>query len=564
MPRSTLDRDRVLSLLPVPLSETALDDLLFLSKAELEGRDATSLTLSVTPDRLDLLSEGGLALHLLGALDMAHGIPPVPEADPGDPPATFFVDPSVISIRPFIAGILLRAPTDAGLDAGTLTEAIRVQELIHETIGRDRRGASLGIYPFGGLTPPVRYALEPISDVTFVPLDGTEEIGAEEFFRDHPMAAMFGAFGRVGDRCLTLRDASGTILSIPPILNSREGGEARVGDRTLLLESTGIRGRLNREALGLLLVVFAARGWSAAPVSLVGPQGPIDDGRALLAPRRVLLPGPTLRGIAGEALSSAEVERRLRRARLSPRPHSGGWDVAVPPWRPDLMSAVDLAEEVVIAAPIRPEDGLLPPSATRGRRRNETIFRRRMATALLGLGLAAPHTSLLVSEAAVARLRGAGPIRLSNPVSSEFAYLRDRLLLSHLDVLGRNTRHGYPQRFGEVGPVVVAQPKAESGGETRYRAGLLLATETAGFADAAGWTEYLLRTVDVISVREPAELPGTIAGRAARARVAGEVVAELGEIDPRILAELGVPVPVAWAELDLTSLWTLSGGREVH
>jgi phenylalanyl-tRNA synthetase beta subunit len=130
-------------------------------------------------------------------------------------------------------------------------------------------------------------------------------------------------------------------------------------------------------------------------------------------------------------------------------------------------------------------------------------------------------------------------------------------LLSHLDVLARNTRHGYPQRFGEVAPVVVALAGSETGGESRYHAGIIVASDSAGFAEAAAIADYLLRTVDVTGVREPAEIPGITAGRAARTRVAGETVAEVGEVAPQVLSEIGVPVPVAWAEVDLTALWPL-------
>jgi len=560
MPRSTLDRSRVDALLPGALSDERLDDLLFLSKAELEARDPTSLAISVTPDRLDLLSEGGLALHLQGAIDAATGLPSWagPPHDAGS--ASFEVDPSVADLRPFLAGVRLHAPDDDGLDAGTLAEAIRFQEIVHATVGRDRRAASLGLYPLERLEGPFRYSLEPISDVRLVPLDGDREVGAAEFFAGHPMAARYGSYGRAGDRCLTLRDRAGLVLSLPPILNSRTGGEARVGDRALLLESTGTNERAVRDAVGLLLVPFVARGWSVRPMGVARPGGRSDDGHAFLRPRELDLPSAVLSGIAGASLPSVEVERRLARARLGARAHPGGWHVDVPPWRPDLQTPVDLVEDVVIAAAIRPEDGLATASSTRGGLRPATRFYRRFAAALQGLGLLAPRTSVLLSDAAVARCPGLAPIRLQNPVSAEFAYVRDRLLPSHLEVLLRNTRHGYPQRFGEVGPVLVRSPEAESGAATRYHASVVLASDTAGFADVAAIVDYLLRGVDALAVREPAELPATIAGRAARARVAGEAVAEMGELTPRLLTELGVPVPVAWAELDLDTLRTLSGG----
>ena len=557
MPQSILSDERLRALLKVPLTEAQMDDLLFVSKAEVDGREGDALTISVTPDRLDLLSEAGLAFALEGGTDAAHGLPGVARGPSATTAPGFEVDPSVAPLRPYLQGVIVRAPEGAALDAGTLAEAIRFQELLHATIGRDRRAASLGIYPWDRLSPPIRYALEPLGSVRFVPLDGTEEIPAEEFFRTHPLAARYGTFGQSDDRCLVLRDRAGTILSLPPVLNSRTGGEARAGDRELLLEATGTRERSVREMLGLLLVVFAGQGWSVTPVEVVGPGDRRDDGAATVAPHAIDLPSSLVHGVTGEPLSAAEIERRLGRARLYGRPHPGGWRVEAPPWRPDLLTPIDVVEDLYLAAPIRPDNGRIPPSTSRGHRRAETIFRRRCATELLGLGFAAPYTSLLVSEATVGRVQGSAATRIQNPVSMEFAYLRDRLLLSHLDVLARNTRHAYPQRFAEVGPVIVRNPSAEAGAETRYHAGLLIAADTASFSDAAAVVDYLLRGRDVSTVREPTELPATIPGRAARARVAGEAVAEMGEIHPRVLSELGVPVPAVWAEIDLTALWPM-------
>jgi phenylalanyl-tRNA synthetase beta chain len=561
MPRSALDTERLLALAGRPLSDSALDDLLFASKAEVEGHDGASLTVSVTPDRLDLLSEGGLGLYLQGILEAARGIPTY-RAPPGEDLASGLeVDRSVEPLRPAIGGAVVRAPKGRSLDAGLLAEAVRFQEILHATIGRGRRAASLGIYPVERLEFPVRYSLEPMGSVRFVPLDASEEVGAAEFFRDHPMASTYGPFGRLGEACLTLRDARGTILSLPPILNGRAAGEARVGDRDLLIEATGTRERSVAEAVGLLLVVFVAQGWTVTPVPVARPGRARSDGASLIGSHPVDLPSAVLRTLGGEGPTAAVVERRLAQARLGSRPHPGGWKVDAPPWRPDLLTAVDVAEDVLLADGVRPEDGLLPPSRTRGRLRRETVFRRRFAAALLGLGLAAPHTPLLVSESAVARVGGEAPLRLHNPVSAEFAFLRNRLLLSHLEVLAHNTRHGYPQRFGEVAPVVVASPGSETGGQTRYRAGLMIASDSAGFAEAAALVEYLLRTVDVAGAREPTEVPGITSGRAARVRIAGEVVAELGEVAPALLTGIGVPVPVAWAEVDLTVLWPLVARR---
>ena len=562
MPTAVLSRARVADLLPREWADASWDDLLFGSKAEVEATDGDALTLSVTPDRLDLLSEGGLGLALQGMVGAAVGLPRPAHPPPTDPVPTIRADASVVPLRPEVAGVVLRAPGEVGLDAGLLAEAIRFQELLHATIGRDRRAASLGIYPLDRATPPIRYALEPVADVRFVPLDGADELPAARFFAEHPLAARYGAFGRAGDRCLVLRDAAGSVLSLPPVLNSRTAGEARVGDRTLLLESTGVRARSVAESLGLLMLPFVARGWSVGPVRVEGPGPDPRDGRAILEPHTVELPAALVRAVAGTPLSAAEVAHRLARSRLGAHPSGDGWTVAAPPWRPDLVTPIDAVEDVVLIAGVKASDGIVPPSRTRGRRLPEIRLRRRLATALLGLGFAQPNSPLLLSTATVALVGGDPPIPLTNPVSAEYAFVRDRLLPSHLDILGRNTRRGYPQRFAEVGPVVVRDRDAESGGATRYHAIAVLAADSAGFADAAGVVEYLLRDLDVGSVREPAELSASIPGRAARVRVAGGAVAEIGEVHPRILTALGVPVPVAWAEVDVTALEPVLGGRD--
>ncbi len=562
MPRSTLSLARVRELLPETVTADAVVETLFSSKAEVEGREDDRLDVSATPDRLDLLSEGGLALHLQGVLGGARGLPRMRRARAGRPGLSIRRDPSVEPLRPFVAAVVVRAPAKARLDEPTLEEAVRFQELLHASIGRDRRAMSLGIYPARKLEPPIRYALEPVDSVRFAPLHGTAELPASTFFASDPMAARYGALGTSEGRCLTLRDASGAVLSLPPVLNSATAGEARPGDRILLLESTGRSERAVREGLGLLLVVFASRGWSAEPVPVLDGETVRDDGRSLLEPAPVALPAAVVRTVSGQVWPPSEVAERLAVARLGAKRAAGGWQVHRPPWRPDLLTATDLAEDVLLARPLRAEDGVVPPSATRGRHRPETRYRRRIARLLLGLGFLQPHTPVLVPEAVVALLGGTPPMKLANPVSSELAYLRDRLLLSHLGVLERNRRHGYPQRFAEVGPVVVRSPDAEAGGATRYHASLVVAGEGAGFADVASYVDYVLRAGDLGSVREPHELPGTIPGRCARVRVAGEAVAEFGELHPGLLTALGVPVPAAWAELDLSALWPLTGGRD--
>jgi phenylalanyl-tRNA synthetase beta chain len=554
VPRAVLSAARLLAAAGT-IDPEKVRALLATSKAEVDAWSGDEVTIDATPDRLDLLSEGGLGLDLAGALGQASGVPPM-EPIPGAPPTIIQVSPSVARLRPSIAGVLVEAPGTSRLDEALLDEAVRFQELLHASAGGNRRWASFGIYPWDHGATEIRYGLEPLRDVRIVPLDGESELSGEAFFRDHPMALKFGELGRAGDDCLTLRDGAGNLLSLPPVLNARPGGEALAGNRRLLLESTGTRPARVHDGLGLLLSVFVARGWKLAPVR-VEAEGAPSNGAAFVTPRELRLSAREFASATGFELLSPEVVRLLGRARLDARPVPDGWTVTVPPWRPDLLAGVDLVEEIVDARGVSASDAIVPPSPTLGRRRAETRFEEQVELYLLGLGYQPLQTTVMVPESTVALLGRSTAISIAYPVSELYARLRDTMLLSLVGSLAHNVRHPYPQRIAEVGPVIVRADAEESGAATRTKAGAVYAADGAGFADAAALVDYLMGRLGARGIREPATIPGTISGRAARVRLAGEVVAEVGELEPRVISRLGLPVPVAWAELDLSALWPL-------
>ncbi|MCI4333069.1 MAG: hypothetical protein L3K01_05020 [Thermoplasmata archaeon] len=556
MPRAILSRPRLLETLGREVTDDQLRDLLWPTKAEFGESGDGTVTVECTADRLDLLCESGLGLALAPHLGGAHGGVAMRGGNWTGPPLVIEVDESVAAVRPAIAGVVVQAPEGHSLTAGLLDEAIRFQELLHATYGANRTRSSLGIYPTERFGFPVRYSLRPIDEVVFVPLEGTEATGGRQFLATHPLALRYGGLGVVGEQMLCLSDPQGLLLSAPPILNSRDAGEARPGDQSLLLESTGTNAARVRESVGLLSLVFVAHGWTLTPVEIRG-EGPADDGLALTTPRRIELPLTVLDGLSGRTYTVPEGEHLLGQCRLNAHPVPGGFLVDVPPWRPDLLTAVDVAEDVILARGVRPEDGVVPPSATRGRRRAETVFRRQVAELVLGLGHSELYTPMLVGRDLDQLLAPSGAIEVANPVSDLFSHVRNRLLPSLLTSLSHNVRHAYPQRTFEVGPVVVADSGSETGGTTRYRAGILVAGEGAGFADGAALLDYLTGTFAAVGVREPVEIPGTIRGRAARLRLAGEAIGEVAEVHPAVLSALKVPVPAVWAELDLTALWPL-------
>ena len=156
MPRATIPRARLAEALGRDLPDAELRDLLWSTKAEFDGPEGGSLVLEATADRLDLLTESGLALALAPKVGGAHGLVPIRSAPWSGPAPQLLVDPSVGGVRPAIAGAIVEAPESRPLDAGLLDEAIRFQELLHATYGAQRKRASIGIYPTDRFEFPVR------------------------------------------------------------------------------------------------------------------------------------------------------------------------------------------------------------------------------------------------------------------------------------------------------------------------------------------------------------------------------------------------------------------------
>jgi phenylalanyl-tRNA synthetase beta chain len=556
MPQARLVPARIQVAAGQAIPQSGWAERLFPTKAEFkEFHSPEEIVIEATADRLDLLCDSGLGMALGGSLGTYRG-PIGLRAGPESRIGRIEVDDSVRPLRPEIGAVELTPPEGVTVDAGLLGEAVRFQELLHATLGLDRRLASFGLYSLERIRGPISYRSETADQVRFVPLDESASVTGGAFLASHPMAARYGGFGSTETGMLVLRDAAGAVLSVPPILNAEGPGSVRPGDGPLLLESTGTRRGRVADGIGLLMLPFVAAGWAVTPVP-VSRAGEVETGATLVAGRSLLLTASGLTAIAGRAVPAREVESALASCRLAAVPTPEGWRVTAPPWRPDLLGEVDLIEEVLLAAGVRVEDGLMLPSATRGHRRPESDFRDRVAELLLASGFVPLHTPVLVGEGRAQRIGRVHALRLTNPVSEEVAVMRDRLLPSLVASLSRNVRHAYPQSLSEVGPVIVPDRTAESGGRTSWRAGFVRAGDGSGFADAAARIDAVLRRFGALGVREPAELPGLIPGRGAVLRVAGETVAELGELHPQILEAEKIPVPVSYGEIDLSALWPL-------
>ena len=136
-----------------------------------------------------------------------------------------------------------------------------------------------------------------------------------------------------------------------------------------------------------------------------------------------------------------EARDALERIGASIDEAADAWTVTPPTWRRDLVDREGLVEEVARIVGFDRIPSVLPVAPPgRGYTRPQRL-RRRVADALASTGLTEVLVAPFVSEQQ-ARLIGAEPVRLENPLDGERPWLRTALLPGMLDTAHRNLGRG--------------------------------------------------------------------------------------------------------------------------
>jgi phenylalanyl-tRNA synthetase beta chain len=232
--------------------------------------------------------------------------------------------------------------------------------------------------------------------------------------------------------------------------------------------------------------------------------GAFDEGSGVAPAQPVTVRVARVGELLGMALTAEEVAAPLRPLGFGLEPAGEGvFRVTVPPWRPDIEGEADIVEEVgrivgydripcepphiaAAANELSPEAGLA------------ALVRAELSAAGL---LEATSYSFLSAEAIErAGFAAAAGLRLSNPLSAEYAVMRPSLVPGMLELLVSNQNRGnLDAALFEVGTVfepvdAAQQPDArERTGmreRTQFVAALAGSGETTWRAKGAAWTYH--------------------------------------------------------------------------
>ena len=258
--------------------------------------------------------------------------------------------------------------------------------------------------------------------------------------------------------------------------------------------------------------------------------------------------------------------------------------VKVPYWRSDIAIEDDLVEEVarVVGYDSLPATALSTPIPSRPPQ-PVAALKDRLRDLLAAAGM---QETISYSPTTLEDLRRVDaldesnpPLRIANPLSSRWEYMRTSLRAGVLNTLAYNRRlaQGEGIRIFEVGRVYIPKPGAGARdlpdevemavgafSGPRFPASWLADEDEMGFFDAKGALESVFAALNLDAAFEPADDSTLRPGRAARISAGGVPLGVAGEVRREVLDGFGLESrPVAMFELRVDALLSALGAATV-
>ncbi|MCP9460921.1 MAG: phenylalanine--tRNA ligase subunit beta [Nitrospira sp.] len=567
MPTISIFKSDLESLLGAPgaprtLSIDELQEWLTLVKGEMKGYQADTGELRVElqdSNRPDLWCCEGIARQIRIKLGGTAKPYPFLSKQPGRLPQ-LLVAPGLDRVRPYVAAC---AATGYRVTEQGLAQLIQTQEKLADIFGHKRKTVSIGIYRLQKIRFPVTYELVNPDDVRFTPLGMETPMTLSEILMVHPKGLEYGSILAGQSRLPLLRDADHRPLSFPPVINSREIGEVLVGDDELFVEVTGTDAAMVVLTLNIFAANLADRGASIQPIAVRYPYE-TPFGKRVVTPRDIGRPRAiqieTIERALGQELGATVVKEALEAYGYHVSTGKKSVMVKLPPYRQDLMHAMDVVEDVAMSLGYGAFSPEMPSQFTVGGLSRIEQLSDRARELMVGLGFQEVISNILGSPAHyrdAMRLEGTEwgtMVEVRNAMSSSFSCLRQWMIPSLLRVEAASARSFYPHRLFEAGEVAIFDSAHEVGSCTETVLGAVIAHAAAHFSEIHSCLDACLYYLGKTYGLEPIPHPSFLDGRVGTIVVSGTPIGLIGEIHPEVLERWQIAMPVVAFEVNLSRL----------
>ena len=505
-------------------------------KCEWIGAHDGEIELEVTHDRPDLLSSEGIARALRQYFGLQKGLQKLEFKKSG---LHCTVDKSVLQVRPHsrmfvVYGVKL---TDA-----TVQQLMQLQEKIHASYTLNRKNASIGVYDLDTLKFPLTY--KSVKDIRFIPLGESREMTAKEILEKTEKGRAYAKLIEPAKYPIIV-DSKGTVLSMPPIINSED---TRVTPSTsnLFVDVSGEDQLAVEKTVTLMAVALSERG-EVRTVSMDYPDRSIES--PMLKKQEISTSAGFVNARLGLRLSENDIKELLEKAGFGVSLDRGRITAEVPCYRFDIMHEIDLTEEVAMAYGYDKLEPVFPEIFTIGKADEIETLSNKTREIMIGMGFQEVLTYILEGSNLFDAFN-IKAVKLDNPVSDEHDCIRSSLVPGLIELLSNNKHYPLPHKIFEVGDIVT---QGDSPLMERRVAAVISDTE-AGFTLIKSVAEAVMKNLNSgYSITEYAGSP-FITGRAAAIESNKKRIGVFGEVHPSVLNHLDIEHPVVTMELNLEAI----------
>ncbi len=289
-------------------------------------------------------------------------------------------------------------------------------------------------------------------------------------------------------------------------------------------------------------------------------------------PSPITVPMAMLNRIIAAELDGSDVARLIEPIGFGVEASSSDVVVTPPTYRPDVTIAEDIAEEVARQRGYGESGKRVPVPTQSGALTSEQRRRRRIHGALRAVG---HHEAMPMPFLAPGDPASLGQpedfISVTNPLVAEESVLRTSLLAGLLKAVAHNQAHRMPAvRLYEIGSVWARGDAEADLPDEQRRIALISSGYGPDGGAAAEMVATFWRFVGALSANpSQIQLSNQAAGglhpsRSAVVRVRGQVVGEIGEVDPDISAAHGIDGRVGWCQVDLDAVVAIVGSGATY
>lgn len=512
----------------------------------LESLTNEEIEVEIFPNRPDLLSLQGYLRALKAFIGKETGLKRYrvnsPEKD-----YKVTISPSVKSIRPFTACAIIKG---LQFDDSKIKEIVDIQEKLHATVGRNRKKIAIGIYPLDKITLPIKYEARFPKDIKFIPLEADKEMNGLEILQRHPAGREYSPLLEGKEKFPVFVDAKGKILSMPPIINSRETGKITENTKDIFIECSGFDFSVLKKTLNIIVTTLADLGGRVYAMTLdYGKKETTPD----LTPEKMKISLENTNNLLGLDLKEKDLEKLLPKMGYEYKKPN----ILIPAWRTDILHEVDIIEDIAIAYGYDKLIPEVPKLATIGEESKESKVERKIAEILAGLGLLETSSYQLIKaeEAKTAKIQESEQIVLEES-KTEYKILRPNLLIPALRVFSENKDNEYPQKIFELGTVF--QKDSGDSTETGIKESehLIVALCPGNFTSIKQILEYLGKMLDVQFHLKDSSNNLLIEGRTGSIFLDNNQIGYIGELHPEALRAFSIKMPVSVIEISLNKLFS--------